>query len=66
MVASSGWWRQKAGVWEPYLGSLGVWPAVVLSLGFVWLENDFSGSAVPRYLALSYILITLHARTIFV
>ena len=36
----------------PYPGSLGVWPAVVLYLAFVWIENVFSSSAVPRYLAL--------------
>jgi len=53
---------------EPYPGSLGVWPAVVLYLAFVWVENVFSGSAVPRYLALfalSYTLITLYAMAFF-
>jgi hypothetical protein len=52
----------------PYPGSLGVWPAVLLYLAFVWMENVFSGSAVPRYLALfalSYTLITLYAMAFF-
>ena len=45
-----------------------MWPAVVLYLAFVWLENVFSGSAVPRYLALfalSYTLITLYGMAFF-
>jgi hypothetical protein len=42
-----------------------VWPAVVLYLAFVWLENVFSGSAVPRYLALSYTLIALYGMAFF-
>jgi hypothetical protein len=53
---------------EPYPGSLGVWPAVVLYLAFVWVENVFSGSAVPRYIALfalSYTLISLDGMAFF-
>jgi hypothetical protein len=45
-----------------------VWPAVVLYLAFGWLENVFSGSAVPRYLALfalSYTLIALYGMAFF-
>ena len=52
----------------PYPGSLGVWPAVVLYLTFVWIENVFSGSAMPRYIALfalSYTLITLYGMAFF-
>jgi hypothetical protein len=52
----------------PYSDSLGVWPAVLLFLAFVWMENVFSGAAVPRYLALfalSYTLITLYAMAYF-
>ncbi len=53
---------------ESYPASLGVWPAVVLYLAFVWMENVFSGSAVPRYLALftlGYTLITLYGMAFF-
>ncbi len=52
----------------PYPASLGVWPAVVLYLAFVWIENVFSGSAMPRYIALfalSYTLITLYGMAFF-
>src|SRR5215210_7670944 len=37
---------------EPYPEALGVWPAVGLYLVFVWIENVFSGSYVPRDIAL--------------
>jgi hypothetical protein len=49
-------------------GALGVWPAVGLYLVFVWFENVFSGSYVPRniaYFALGYSLITLYAMAFF-
>jgi hypothetical protein len=36
----------------PYPQWLGVWPGVGLFLAFVWVENVFSGRAVPAYLAL--------------
>ena len=53
---------------EPYPGALGVWPAVGLYLVFVWFENVFSGSYVPRniaFFALGYSLITLYAMAYF-
>ncbi|MDQ4126470.1 MAG: hypothetical protein M3151_00695 [Actinomycetota bacterium] len=52
----------------PYPAPLGVWPAVALYLVFVWVENVFSGSAVPRSIALfalSYTLITLYGMALF-
>jgi hypothetical protein len=51
-----------------YLASLGVWPAVVLYSAFVWIENVYSGSAVPRAIALfalSYTLISLYGMAFF-
>ncbi len=53
---------------EPYPGALGVWPAVGLYLVFVWTENVFSGSYVPRNIALfalAYTLITLYGMAFF-
>ena len=53
---------------EPYPEALGVWPAVGLYLVFVWVENVFSGSAVPRNIALfalSYTMITLYGMAFF-
>jgi hypothetical protein len=53
---------------EPYPGVLGIWPAVGLYLVFVWFENVFSGSYVPRNIALfalGYTLITFYAMTFF-
>jgi hypothetical protein len=53
---------------EHYPGELGVWPAVGLYLVFVWFENVFSGSYVPRniaFFALGYSLITLYAMAFF-
>lgn len=46
---------------EPYPKSWGVWPAVFLYAAFVWIENVFSGSATPVYLAalaLNYSVLT--------
>lgn len=46
---------------EPYPKSWGVWPAVLLYAAFVWVENVFSGSATPVYLAvlaLNYSVLT--------
>ena len=46
---------------EPYPASWGVWPAVVLYVAFVWVENVFVGSATPVYLAvlaLNYSVLT--------
>src|SRR5215210_4183813 len=34
-----------------YLESWGIWPALVLYAGFIWIENDFAGSATPLYIA---------------
>ena len=53
---------------EPYPETLGIWPAVGLYLVFVWVENVFSGSAVPRNIALfalSYSLVTLYGMAYF-
>jgi hypothetical protein len=53
---------------EPYPEALGIVPAVGLYLAFVWTENVFSGSYVPRYIALfalGYSLITFYAMAYF-
>ena len=53
---------------EPYPEALGVWPAVGLYLVFIWIENVFSGSYVPRNIALfalAYTLITLYGMAFF-
>src|ERR687897_911358 len=53
---------------EPYPVALGIWPAVGLYLVFVWFENVFSGSYVPRNIALfalTYSLITLYGMAFF-
>ena len=48
---------------QPYPEALGIWPAVCLYLVFVWFENVYAGSYVPRNIALfalGYSLITLY------
>src|SRR5215210_8044394 len=35
----------------PYPESWGIWPALVLYAGFIWIENNFEGSATPLYIA---------------
>ena len=53
---------------ESYPGALGIWPAVGLYLVFVWFENVFSGSYVPRnivFFALGYSLITFYGMAFF-
>ena len=53
---------------EPYPEAFGIWPAVGLYLVFVWIENVFSGSYVPRNIALfalAYALITLYGMAFF-
>src|ERR671913_1774551 len=53
---------------EPYPEAFGIWPAVGLYLVFVWIENVFSGSYVPRNIALFalvYSLITLYGMAFF-
>jgi len=60
--------RDKLELGEAYPGALGIWPAVGLYLVFVWFENIFSGSYVPRniaFFALGYSLITLYAMAFF-
>jgi hypothetical protein len=60
--------RDRLELGEPYPGALGIWPAVGLYLLFVWFENVFSGSYVPRniaFFALGYSLITLYAMSFF-
>jgi hypothetical protein len=60
--------KEGLGLRGSYPAALGVWPAVVLYLAFVWIENVFSGSEVPRHLALfalSYTLITLYGMALF-
>jgi hypothetical protein len=52
----------------PFPEALGIWPAVGLYLVFVWIENVFSGSYVPRNIALfalAYSLITLYGMAFF-
>ena len=51
-----------------YPRALGVWPAVVLFIGFAWVELVWSGRAVPAYLALltvGYSLVTWAGMMIF-
>src|SRR5215218_7483853 len=46
---------------EKYPESWGIWPALVLYAGFIWIENDFAGSATPLYLdvlAVNYSVLT--------
>src|SRR5215213_2726329 len=43
-------------VGAPYPASWGVWPALALFAVFVWIENDFEGSATPINIALLAIL----------
>ena len=53
---------------EPYPEALDIWPAVGLYLVFIWIENVFSGSYVPRNIALfalAYTLITLYGMAFF-
>jgi len=53
---------------EPYPEALGIWPAVGLYLVFVWIEDVFSGSYVPRNIALFALtssLITLYGMAFF-
>src|ERR671912_432536 len=53
---------------EPFPEALGIWPAVGLYLVFVWIENVFAGSYVPRNIALfalAYSLITLYGMAFF-
>ena len=60
--------RDKLELGEAYPGALGIWPAVGFYLAFVWFENVFSGSYVPRYIALfalGYSLITFYAMSFF-
>ena len=60
--------RDELELGESYPWALGIWPAVGLYLVFVWFENVFSGSYVPRniaFFALGYSLITLYAMAYF-
>ena len=60
--------RAGLGLGETYPRALGIWPAVGFYLVFVWFENVFSGSYVPRniaFFALGYSLITLYAMSYF-
>ena len=53
---------------EPYPEAVGLWPVVGLYLVFVWIENVFSGSYVPRniaFFALGYTLITFYGMAFF-
>jgi hypothetical protein len=53
---------------EHYPVALGIWPGVGLYLVFVWFENVFSGSYVPRnvvFFALGYSLITFYGMAFF-
>src|SRR5215208_3798222 len=44
--------KRRLHLGEKYPESWGIWPALVLYAGFIWIENDFAGSATPLYLAL--------------
>ncbi len=60
--------RDELELGEPYPEGFGIWPAVGLYLVFVWTENVFSGSYVPRNIALfalGYTLITLYGMAFF-
>src|SRR5215207_4379068 len=48
--------RKGLYVGAPYSESWGIWPALALFAVFVWIENDFEGSATPVYIALLAIL----------
>src|SRR5215207_1752005 len=48
--------RKGLYVGAPYSESWGIWPALALYAVFVWIENDFEGSATPVYIALLAIL----------
>lgn len=43
--------KQGLHLGEKYPESWGIWPALVLYAGFIWIENDFAGSATPLYIA---------------
>src|SRR5215210_7977527 len=43
--------KRRLHLGEKYPESWGIWPALVLYAGFIWIENDFAGSATPLYLA---------------
>ena len=61
-------YRHRLELDEPYPEALGIWPAVGLYLVFVWFENVYSGSYVPRNIALfalAYSLITLYGMAFF-
>ncbi|HEX5850474.1 MAG TPA: hypothetical protein VFY59_14855 [Rubrobacter sp.] len=58
----------RDGPGEAHPTALGIWPATGLYLVFVWFENVFSGSYMPRniaFFALGYSLITLYAMSYF-
>src|SRR5829696_4709192 len=42
-----------------YPQSWGIWPALVLYAGFIWIENDFAGSATPLYIAFFALLYSM-------
>jgi len=43
----------------PYPESWGIWPALVLYAGFIWIENNFEGSATPLFIALFALLYSM-------
>ncbi len=52
----------------PYPEGWGMWPAVLLFLGFTWIQDAFPQSAVPNrvaWLAIGYTLVTLSGMAIF-
>src|SRR5215212_7749935 len=52
----------------PYPQSWGIWPALVLYALFIWIENDFEGSATPLYISLftiHYSMFTLSNMVLF-
>ena len=60
--------RARLELGATYPETLGIWPAMGFYLVFVWTENVFSGSYVPRNIALfalAYSLITLYGMAFF-
>src|SRR5215212_8377850 len=52
----------------PYPESWGIWPALVLYAGFIWIENNFEGSATPLFiavLAVNYSMFTWSSMVLF-
>jgi len=42
-----------------YPQSWGIWPALILYAAFIWIENNFAGSATPLYIAFFTLLYSM-------